>query len=129
MSRFGWNARIRAPLLLKGSGQHPSFRVEDEIMAPHRKQTGPQPRSEAQQDQDVDFLVDTFGVAERKAADIVGQDDTGRDRLMRHAYRHQHERDDMAGQPVPEPSPDDHVADTDEEARKPVLRKRPKNGS
>jgi hypothetical protein len=96
---------------------------------PHRAQTGAHTSSKAKQDQDVDFLVDTFGVAERKAADIVARDGIEPDRLTQHAYRHQRERDDLAGQPAPEPSPDARTADTDEEARKPVLHHRPKSGS
>jgi len=77
-----------------------------------------------EQRENVDFLVDRFGIASPKAADLVTDDEREADALSSQKNAREHGKDDLAGTPVPEAPSEDHVADSDEEALKPVLRNR-----
>jgi len=88
----------------------------------------PQPRNSPAgregKHENVDFLVDRFGIASPQAADLVTDDESEADALSSQKNAREHGTDDLADKPVPETPRTDHVADTDEEALKPVLRNR-----
>ena len=82
------------------------------------------PKAGRDKQEDVDFLVDSFGIASPKAADLIAEDDKEADRLSSKANARQHAKDDLGDAPVPEAPESDFVVDSDEEQLKPVLRKR-----
>ncbi|KKB12715.1 hypothetical protein VE25_05625 [Devosia geojensis] len=88
---------------------------------PHsqKKPTGGRAKSE-----NVDFLVDRFGIASPKAAGLVADDESEADTLSSEKNAREHRVDDLADAPVPEEARSDHIADSDEDALKPVLHNR-----
>lgn len=82
------------------------------------------PKAGRDKQEDVDFLVDSFGIASPKAADLIAEDDKEAEHLLSKANAHQHAKDDLGDAPVPEAPEGDFVEDSDEEQLKPVLRNR-----
>lgn len=74
--------------------------------------------------ENVEFLVDSFGIASPKAADLIADDETESGRLSRNANARQHKKDELHDVPVPEAPESDFVEDSDEDQLKPVLRNR-----
>ena len=87
------------------------------------KQT-PRDRSTVKpQGEDADFLIEEFDVSDTDAGKLVARDGVSPDEVTAAARKERADRDDLQGVPTPEPGPD-HVADSDEVARKPVVRSR-----
>jgi hypothetical protein len=82
------------------------------------------PEAGRDKQENVDFLVDSFGIASPKAADLIAEDDKAADRLSSNANARQHAKDDLGDAPVPEAPENDFVEDSDEDQLKPVLRNR-----
>ncbi|GLQ55323.1 hypothetical protein [Devosia nitrariae] len=82
------------------------------------------PKAGQHKQENVDFLVDTFGIASPKAADLIAEDDKESDRLSSNANARQHAKDDLSDAPVPAAPESDFVTDSDEDQLKPVLRNR-----
>ncbi len=82
----------------------------------NRSKVGPQ-------GEDADFLVEEFDMPARDAADLVSRDSDDTDRIAAKAAARQRKRDALKDVPSAESPQDDLVADTDEEALKPVVRR------
>lgn len=82
------------------------------------------PKSGRDKQENVDFLVDTFGIASPKAADLIADDEKESDSLSSNANARQHAKNDLRDAPVPEAPEKDFVADSDEKQLKPVLHNR-----
>jgi hypothetical protein len=74
--------------------------------------------------ENVDFLVDRFGIASPKAADLIADNETESKSLSSNANARQHRKDELDDVPVPEAPESDFIADSDEEQLKPVLHNR-----
>jgi hypothetical protein len=76
----------------------------------------------SQEDRDVQFLAQEFGIPPFKAAHLVTRRPDLAEELVEHEWKRQHEADPLADVPTPEPSRHEFVADADEDQLKPVTR-------
>jgi hypothetical protein len=81
------------------------------------------PNSLKQQVDDAVFLKERFGIAPRKAGDLVARDGADPDEI-RAASEQQGAQDPLGDAPQPAEPASEHTADTDEQRLKPVLHKR-----
>lgn len=84
----------------------------------------PDPEAARNKQENVNFLVDRFGIATPKAADLIADDEKESESLSSNANARQHRKDELGDVPAPEAPATDCVADSDEEQLKPVLRNR-----
>lgn len=84
----------------------------------------PRERSKAKaQGEDADFLIEEFDMQAGDAAGLVAGDGADADKVAAQARSREKGKDPLRGKPAAEEPATERVADTDEQALKPVLHK------
>lgn len=74
----------------------------------------------SQDDRDVHFLTEEFGIPPFKAAHLVTRRTDLAEQLTENEWKRQHDADPLADLPTPKPPQHDYVADADEDQLKPI---------